>query len=603
MAHLGEGQGLGITRRPSGEDELTATISRRQGGPDDDPTVKLSKLDRSAGANSTFGDGQDGEIQQMLDEVDNESRAIRVRPSLHDLAERRSEGEPEGSEDDSAWHDAIDSPSALGEAMSEEMTNSRLDMDRHQARMKRASTASAPSRMVKMRHSSRASYVYAPARKSYEVRRSTDGPGGVSKRESWSSFLSRTAAYLAPSPPLTPTVTVAFIDQVLDTSEPPSRPSSAPPGPVEESEDATVGSMSYMDSILIPFPVMPPKSRLSYNPKTDANFLSASPEVLRKEWKKEQHKMREKLNRERRESQRKEEERMRKESAAKDSIFAVVGGDPQPGRMDDEAFMARRRKSSGAARNSGFSLDPEDRRPLSPTSVASGRTRSRVEEQAFLGRAGVGEDDTYLPPHMRGPSISRSIPHWRSIWSLTSSAGRTQSSKHSGSRRRCCATPAFLGSLALIPPNAWCFVFGFLFPPLWWLGAFWVIRSQDGKKELWGGWRRSNLLRREGQDSSAGVNSISRPSARALEKRPAFISEPGASAPAPEPRALRFVDEEKILEAGSPLTAWPRVPPMYTDPTDRIPGPRKLSEFLSVEVKTRDIDMATENFWARQRSK
>lgn len=430
-------------------------------------------------------------------------RRLKSMPSL--VEPSASDDESESSE---SWVDAAEEASARGEA--EEAAA--------------LPTPDQPTiRLVRVRLSTDAAVIY-----DYERANRVSSTSTIK-----APFFDRAnALYFSPSPPLSPSRRFSTIERrraETDVIE------------VEEREahsDSELELDSSIDHIEIPFPPEPIRSKHIYQPTLSANFLSAPPSKLRRQFLREQSRR----------------ARTRSMPVGPTSII-------------------------------GPYLHPPPARPHSSVNVSS------------VGRE--DEPSTYLDEGMRGPT-TRLSPYdermGRSLWSLSThgaertrpASGRTATTDGDGTTQTSGIPTSRLGlffyTLRCIPPAAWLFVFGFLFPPFWcadlhltmivrsgdqqahrWLGSFFPIVSRTGKTERWGSLRSSPLL-----DTASTPQPPSTPSNRTP----------------PPVTGWRFTHEGLLPPADMPV--------------DRLPGPKRLSDFLSEVPKFDSDEEAT--FWAAQKS-
>jgi hypothetical protein len=265
-------------------------------------------------------------------------------------------------------------------------------------------------RLVRVRMSTDAAVVYDCDRRSHRL-----STGSTIKVP----FFDRTSLFLDPSPPLSPSQRLSPIS-TRHRATPEDHPGSDDGSDVSDLEV----EYSFVD---LPMPPEPLRSKHVYQPALSANFLSAPPSKLRRHFLREQRRR----------------ERTRSLPVRPSSLI-------------------------------GPYLHPPPARP-----------HSSIDVTTTDGRVSPHDHSTYLDSDMRGPT-TRLSPYdermGRSLWSLSTRQGgatgageRTARSSAETTDDSTTATSVppttwlgrWLYSLHCVPPAAWLFLLGFLFPPCW----------------------------------------------------------------------------------------------------------------------------------------
>jgi hypothetical protein len=389
------------------------------------------------------------------------------------------------------------------------------------------------------------------------VRPSSEAPVVYATRPK--GVLDRTSQYLSTSPPISPDrVTLLDVDardESFDSDE--------------EDEEHFFRPLSYAGEadIMIPLPTEPVKSTLVYSPRGDRNFLSAPPRKLRKLWRREK----------------------RIKAREKQALWRLSIS-PQPS-SGIPTIQSSPGTTPGATPRTTLEIRPDSRPFLSASSPLREDWIPEADDTRLTRSLLESENDT----RRRGLSTG---PKGRSTWSVSTptaalNGGATThsdvlSSTSASTRTFIVPLPPGLRPLTLIPTNAWCFVFGFIFPPLWWFGALYPITIRR---------------RRRSRRPRVSVRSV------------LFFGRGG--------RRRGDDDDDDDVEGGkngnetggggwlrvetSPTVAWAVAAgliPVSTSAPERLPGPRVVSEWISAgSLATREGSSMSEPFWATQRGK
>jgi hypothetical protein len=400
------------------------------------------------------------------------------------------------------------------------------------------------------------------------VRPSTEAPV-VYVSHHTGDFRDRSSRYMSTSPPLSPDrVTLLGPDDEATKSRRHLYPDDA--GDME----SFFTPLDYAGEadVMIPLPTEPVKSSLAYSPRSDRNFLSAPPRKLRKLWRRER----------------------RAESRERRALMRMSMS-PQP-----SSVIPTLESSPAVTPRTTLEIRPEARPFLYTHSPLREDWSPSPENTDLLGVAtGSGGGG----------------PQGRSVWSLsnpptaTGAAGIRAgafsdaiSSNSASTRTFIVPLPAFLVPLTLIPSNAWCFVFGFVFPPLWWVGALYPITAVRPR-------RRRNLTRFHHRLGGGGPFSPFRRRGNDYDDDDVEGQDVDAAEKVDElGRRGRWLGISSSSSTSSTV-AWAvaagLVPAASTSAPDRLPGPRALSDWIiagsSARPRKKDGSTVEQPFWASQR--
>lgn len=374
-----------------------------------------------------------------------------------------------------SWYDAADD-FVPDEAVVVDEEDLRSSSHRRVSRVLRGRT---PAKVTPLRRAISAAIVYDPT---------TSIPFQADPPISWT----QRAARLFTSPPhLTPLTTVPLIELMPyppSSLQPRLHPNdrlgfsgqtvqgpSYLPGAHRMGHKKTYSSPSFMPKLPLPLPPEPLRNHAIFNPTDDPNFLSHPPHQLKRAWKRNHARLKRAL------SEPTVPKHLRGTRARSKYVRSLSVSD------DEDACLTRPEARTSTSPN-GFDGVPN---PKAGPSGWKGET-SEIELMSLEGlpphQLGSSRIITQLPYHAGSPVEDMTEQVSLSLLARTSSAkegtglkaddplgfqqAQLSSSSSSSSGRSGFKGPKMLECLSLVPINAWCFVFGFVFFPLWYVGSF-----------------------------------------------------------------------------------------------------------------------------------